>query len=55
MKYVLSIAAAGLFALSTLAAANACSGHPAGHTADISKPVTTAQTPIVTPAPKTGS
>jgi len=53
MKTILSIAAAGLFALSTLASANACGGHPS-HTADISKPVTTAETPIMTPRPTGG-
>jgi len=54
MKTILSIAAAGLFALSTLATAYACSGHPSGHTAEISKPVTTAGTPIMTPRPTSG-
>jgi len=51
MKTFVTIAAAGLFALSTIAAASACGfGH--GKTAEISKPVTTAGAPIMTPAPK---
>jgi hypothetical protein len=55
MKTITALAAAGLFAVSTMAGALACAGHPAGHTADISKPVTTADAPVMTPKPKTGS
>lgn len=51
MKTFVSIAAAGLFALSTIAAASACGYHD-GKTAEISKPVTTAEVPIMTPTPK---
>lgn len=51
MKTFATIAAAGLFALSTIATAGACGfGH--GKTADVSKPVTTAEAPIITPKPK---
>ena len=50
MKTFATFAAAGLFALSTIATASACEfGH--GKTADISKPVTTAEAPITTPTP----
>jgi hypothetical protein len=51
MKTFVTIAAAGLFALSTMATASAC-GFGAGKTAEISKPVTTAAAPIMTPTPK---
>ena len=51
MKAFVSIAAAGLFALSTIAVASAC-GWSGGKTAEISKPVTTAEAPIMTPKPK---
>lgn len=51
MKTFVTMAAAGLFALSTLATASACE-YGMGKTAEISKPVTTAEAPIMTPAPK---
>ena len=51
MKIFVTIAAAGLFALSTIATASACS-HGFGKTAEMSKPVTTAEAPIMTPTPK---
>jgi hypothetical protein len=51
MKTLLTFAAAGLFALSTVATASAC-GYGQGKTAEISKPVTTAEAPIMTPTPK---
>ncbi len=51
MKTFVTIAAAGLFVLSTIATASACS-HGLGITADISKLVTTAEAPILTPKPK---
>lgn len=52
MKFFLTIAAAGLFALSTMGGALAeCGGH-APKTAEISKPVTTAEAPVVTPKPE---
>lgn len=50
MKTFTIIAAAGLFALSTIATASACGGY--GKTAEVSKPVTTAEAPIITPKPK---
>ncbi|NKB21298.1 MAG: hypothetical protein GKS01_12460 [Alphaproteobacteria bacterium] len=53
MKYLLSVTAAGFFALATITAAHACGGGH-GKTAGISKPVTTADMPIMTPRPKTG-
>lgn len=50
MKYLLGIAAAGLFALSTIAAASAdCS--PGHKSVKITKPVTTAQGTVITPKP----
>ncbi len=49
MKSFVILAAAGLFALSTIGTAGACGF---GKTVSISKPVTTAEAPIVTPAPK---
>jgi hypothetical protein len=54
MKTFTALAAAGLFAVATTVSALACEGHPAGHTADISKPITTADAPVMTPKPKTG-
>ncbi len=51
MKTFVTFAAAGLFALSTIATASAC-GFSSGKTAEISKPVTTAEAPIMTPTPK---
>ena len=51
MKTFLIFAAAGLFALSTVATVSACNYHD-GKTAGISKPVTTAEAPIVTPKPE---
>ena len=51
MKTFLTLAAAGLFALSTIATATACE-YGVGKTVQISKPVTTAEAPIVTPKPK---
>jgi hypothetical protein len=51
MKTFVTIAAAGLFALSTIATASAC-GFDAGKTAEMSKPVTTAEAPVMTPTPK---
>ncbi len=52
MKTVVTIAAAGLFALSTAGAALAeCAGH-APKTAEISTPVTKAEAPVVTPKPE---
>lgn len=53
MKTIVTYAAAGLFAVSMAAAANAC-GWSGGKTADISKPMTTAEAPIMTPKPKPG-
>jgi len=54
MKTFATMAAVGLFALSAITAAGACGfGH--GKTAEISKPVTTAEAPIMTPAPKPDS
>jgi hypothetical protein len=50
MKYFLGLAAAGLFALSTIAAANACSAHD-HKSVEISKPVTTAEGPVTAPKP----
>lgn len=50
MKYLLGLAAAGLFAVSTIAVASAeCA--PGHKSVSISKPVTTAQAPVVTPKP----
>ena len=50
MKYLLGIAAAGLFALSTIAVASAdCS--PGHKSVKITKPVTTAQGTVITPKP----
>ena len=55
MKYFLTIAAAGVFALSTVGAtvgvANACGAHD-HKSAQISKPVTTAESPVMTPQPE---
>ena len=51
MKTFLTLSAAGLFALSTIATATACE-YGVGKTVQISKPVTTAEAPIVTPKPK---
>ena len=51
MKYVLTITAAGLFALSSMATAIACGAHD-HKTAEISKPVTTAEAPVMTPKPE---
>ena len=51
MKTFVIFAAASLFALSTIATASAC-GFGQGKTAEISKPVTTAEAPIMTPTPK---
>jgi ABC-type Co2+ transport system permease subunit len=50
MKYLLGLAAAGLFAVSTIAVASAecSSGHKSVST---SKPVTTAEAPVITPKP----
>ena len=50
MKYLLGLAAAGLFAVSTIAAATAeCSdGHKS---VQITKPVTTVEAPATTPKP----
>jgi len=51
MKTLVTIAAAGLLALSTVATASACE-YGIGKTAEISKPVTTAEAPVMTPTPK---
>ena len=51
MKTLVTVAAAGLFALSTITTAGAC-GFGQGKTAEMSKPVTTAEAPIMTPTPK---
>jgi hypothetical protein len=52
MKVFLTIAAAGLFALSTIGGALAeCAGH-APKTAEISTPVNKAEAPVVTPKPE---
>ena len=52
MKVILTVAAAALFALSTIGGALAeCAGH-APKTAEISTPVTTAEAPIVAPKPE---
>ena len=51
MRYLLATAAAGVLALSTIAAANACSVHQQ-KSVEISKPVTTVEAPVVTPKPK---
>lgn len=51
MKTYVTIVAAGLFALASISTATACGFH-SSKTADISKPVSTAQGPIITPAPK---
>ena len=51
MKTFVTVAAAGLFALSFIATASACE-YGVGKTAEISKPVTTAEAPIMTPKPK---
>jgi hypothetical protein len=45
MKRIVPAAAAGLLALALATPALACAGHPEGHTADASKPVTTAEKP----------
>jgi len=50
MKCFLGLAAAGLFALSTIATASAeCA--PGHKSVSTSKPVTTADAPVVTPKP----
>ena len=54
MKSIVSIAAACLFMLATVATAGACDMHGTSRTAEISKPVTTAETPVVAPKPATG-
>jgi len=54
MKTIIGIAAAGQLALATTVSAVACEDHPAGRTADISKAVTTADAPVMTPNPETG-
>lgn len=54
MHRLTTFAVAGLFAAAVSTSAIACSGHKS-HTADISKPATTAEAPISTPKPKTGS
>ncbi len=54
MKKLTMIAVAGLFAAAMSTSAIACSGHKS-HTADISKPSTTADAPTITPKPGTGS
>jgi len=51
MKTLVTIAAVGLLALLTVATASACE-YGVGKTAEISKPVTTAEAPVVTPTPK---
>lgn len=53
MKYLLSVTAAGFFALATITAAHACGGGH-GKSVSISKPVNTAEMPIMTPKPKPG-
>jgi hypothetical protein len=55
MKRIVPAAVAGIFTVALATSALACAGHPAGHTADIAKPVTTAEKPIMTPKPVTGS
>ena len=50
MKTYVTIVAAGLFALASISTATACGFH--SKTADISKPVSTAEGPVMTPAPK---
>jgi hypothetical protein len=51
MKTFTAIAAAGLFALSTVSTVSACE-YGGGKTAEVSKPITTATAPIMTPKPK---
>jgi hypothetical protein len=53
MKYLLSVTAAGLFALATVTTAQACSGGH-GKSVGVSTPVNTAEMPIMTPRPKAG-
>jgi len=50
MKTIMTLAAAGLLALSTVGTANACGVN--GKTAEVSKPVKTAIAPIMTPKPE---
>jgi len=54
MKRIVAAALAGAFAVALATSALACGAHPAGHTAGISKPVTMAEKPIMTPKPVTG-
>lgn len=51
MKTLVTIAAAGVLTLSTVATASACE-YGIGKTAEISKPVTTAEAPVMTPTSK---
>ena len=53
MKTFVAYAVSGLFSLSIVAAASACEF--GGKTAEISKPVTTAEAPIMTPKPQPDS
>jgi hypothetical protein len=53
MKTIVTYTAAGLFVLSMATVASAC-GMSEGKTAGISKPMTTAEAPIMTPKPKPG-
>ena len=50
MKTFIAFAAAGLFGLSLITTVNAC--EYGGKTAEMSKSVTTAEAPIMTPKPK---
>lgn len=47
---IMTLAAAGLLAVLTVATVNACGIH--GKTAEVSKPVKTAIAPIMTPKPE---